>query len=149
VNLSQYFDVDTVDVKNRLVQALVPKPGSFVDTLEVRGAHTPNSQALLSAVGVGGVHSLVNVRRSPHVCLLRQGKSDLYGPFWVCATLVFVVAVTANIASWTNMVNAGAVRNAQAPSVKANGALLLRDSLCQRLLLFPMWARPATARKIH
>ena len=27
------------------------------------------------------------------MCLLRQGKSDLYGPFWVCATLVFVVAV--------------------------------------------------------
>ena len=119
MNLSQYFDVDTVDVKNRLVQALVPKPGSFVDTLEVRGAHTPTSQALLSAVGVGGVHSLVNLRRSPqcpHVCFLRQGKSDLYGPFWVCATLVFVVAVTANIASWTNMVNAGAVRNAQTPS---------------------------------
>ncbi len=148
MNLSQYFDVDTVDVKNRLVQALVPKPGSFVDTLEVRGAHTPNSQALLSTAEVGGVHSLVNVRRSPHVCMLRQGKSDLYGPFWVCATLVFVVAVTANIASWTNMVNAGAVRNAQAPSVKANGAWLLRDSLCQ-LLLFPLWARPATARKIH
>lgn len=79
VNLSQYFDVDTVDVKNRLVQALVPKPGSFVDTLEVRGAHTPNSQALLSAVGVGGVHLLVNVRRGPHV-LAAPGQERFVRP---------------------------------------------------------------------
>ena len=28
-----------------------------------------------------------------------QGKSDLYGPFWVCATLVFVVAVASNLAT--------------------------------------------------
>lgn len=29
-----------------------------------------------------------------------QAKPDLYGPFWVCATLVFVIGVAANFASW-------------------------------------------------
>ncbi len=32
-----------------------------------------------------------------------EGKPDLYGPFWICATLVFVVGVTSNIATWMNM----------------------------------------------
>ena len=38
-----------------------------------------------------------------------DGKPDLYGPFWVCATLVFVVGVTSNIATWMNQ-DASAVR---------------------------------------
>lgn len=27
---------------------------------------------------------------------------DIYGPFWLCATLVFVIGVTSNMASWLN-----------------------------------------------
>lgn len=29
-------------------------------------------------------------------------KPDLYGPFWICSTLVFVLAVSSNVASWLN-----------------------------------------------
>jgi protein YIPF1/2 len=28
---------------------------------------------------------------------------DIYGPFWLCATLVFVIGVTSNMASWLNI----------------------------------------------
>ena len=31
------------------------------------------------------------------------GNPDLYGPFWLCATLVFVIGVTSNMASWVNI----------------------------------------------
>ena len=60
----QFFDVDTSDVKSRIISASVPKPGkSFFDDV------------------------------------LRQ-KPDLYGPFWICVTLVVSVAVTGNLASY-------------------------------------------------
>ncbi|XP_077085006.1 protein YIPF1 isoform X3 [Siphateles boraxobius] len=55
------FDVDSHQVKNRIVGSILPWPGkNFVE---------------------------VYLRSNP----------DLYGPFWICATLVFAIAISGNI----------------------------------------------------
>ncbi|XP_036137807.1 protein YIPF2 isoform X1 [Molossus molossus] len=56
-----FFDVDTLQVLDRIKGSLLPRPGhSFVR------------------------HHLRN-------------RPDLYGPFWICATLAFVLAITGNL----------------------------------------------------
>eukprot|EP00949_MAST-11_sp_MAST-11-sp1_P000211 g211.t1 len=63
-----YFDVDTVDVKERLkmsVSAIVGKR-TFLDTVE--------------------------------------SKPDLFGPFWICATLIFCIGATSNFSSYLSFV---------------------------------------------
>uniref|UniRef100_A0A673FS67 Protein YIPF n=1 Tax=Sinocyclocheilus rhinocerous TaxID=307959 RepID=A0A673FS67_9TELE len=63
------FDVDSHQVKNRIIGSILPWPGkNFVE---------------------------VYLRSNP----------DLYGPFWICATLVFAIAVSGNISSF--LVNQG------------------------------------------
>lgn len=58
------FDVDTNQVKDRIIGSLVPWPGkNFV-------RH--------------------HIRSNP----------DLYGPFWICATLVFAIAISGNISNF-------------------------------------------------
>jgi len=60
----QFFDVDTSDVKNRLMYAMLPIPGkSFLQH---------------------------------HI----RPKPDLYGPFWICCTLVFSIAISGNLADF-------------------------------------------------
>jgi len=60
----QFFDVDTTDVKNRVLYSMVPVPGrSFLQH---------------------------HIRPRP----------DLYGPFWVCVTLVFSIAISGNFADF-------------------------------------------------
>jgi len=60
----QFFDVDTTDVKNRLLYSMVPVPGkSFLQH---------------------------HIRPRP----------DLYGPFWICVTLVFSIAISGNLADF-------------------------------------------------
>jgi len=60
----QFFDVDTTDVKNRLMYSMVPVPGkSFLQH---------------------------------HI----RPKPDLYGPFWICCTLVFSIAISGNLADF-------------------------------------------------
>nr|CAG4637316.1 EOG090X0CJ3 [Ceriodaphnia reticulata]SVE73166.1 EOG090X0CJ3 [Ceriodaphnia reticulata] len=60
----RYFDVDTLQVKERLMWSFLPRPSR--DTL---------------------THY---IRPSP----------DLYGPLWICVTLVFCIAVMGNIADY-------------------------------------------------
>ena len=62
----QFFDVSTVDVQERLVWSLTPRPSSTADFVRKR------------------------IRPNP----------DLYGPFWVCVTLIFSVAISGNVASY-------------------------------------------------
>jgi len=60
----QFFDIDTVDVKNRVMYSMVPMPGkSFLQ---------------------------YHIRPRP----------DLYGPFWVCVTLVFSIAISGNMSDY-------------------------------------------------
>lgn len=63
---AQFFDVDTEDVKKRLIWSVLPRPGATMDFL----------------------------RRSI------RPKPDLYGPFWVCVTLIFSVAISGNVAQY-------------------------------------------------
>eukprot|EP00656_Telonema_subtile_P042714 TRINITY_DN4853_c0_g1_i1.p1 TRINITY_DN4853_c0_g1~~TRINITY_DN4853_c0_g1_i1.p1 ORF type:complete len:247 (-),score=53.19 TRINITY_DN4853_c0_g1_i1:178-918(-) len=58
----QYFDVDTEDVKARVLKALRPMSDTFIEDV------APNP--------------------------------DMYGPFWISATLVFVTAAAGNFASY-------------------------------------------------
>ena len=60
----QFFDVDTTDVRNRIMYSMVPVPGkSFLQH---------------------------HIRPRP----------DLYGPFWICVTLVFSIAISGNLADF-------------------------------------------------
>lgn len=60
----QFFDVDTTDVKNRLLYSMLPVPGkSFLQH---------------------------------HI----RPKPDLYGPFWICCTLVFSIAISGNLSDF-------------------------------------------------
>ena len=60
----QFFDVDTEDVKGRVLAAMIPS----------------TQKSFLQDVV--------------------QKKPDLYGPIWICATLVICVAVAGNLASY-------------------------------------------------
>lgn len=40
---------------------------------------------------------------------IMNSKPDLYGPIWLCATLVFVIGASSNLASWLNFVPEAAV----------------------------------------
>lgn len=59
---SPYFNVDTVDVLERIRDSLLPYKGDFVEKV----GHNP----------------------------------DIYGPFWICTTLIFVAAALGNFASY-------------------------------------------------
>lgn len=58
------FDVNTDQVVNRIIWAMIPKPG-------------------------------VNYLQH-HI----GSKPDLYGPFWICVTLVFTIAISGNVANY-------------------------------------------------
>jgi len=60
----QFFNVNTEQVMERIMWAIVPKPG-------------------------------VNYLQQ-HI----QSKPDLYGPFWICVTLVFTIAISGNLANY-------------------------------------------------
>jgi hypothetical protein len=60
-----YFNVDTIDVKERIVAAVTVWKGNALSDL------------------------------------IKQKDSDVYGPFWISSTLIFIVAVTSNIDAWS------------------------------------------------
>jgi len=67
----QFFDVDTADVKERIMAGMIPRPG----------------KSFFSDV----------IKKNP----------DLWGPFWICTTLVVSVAVTGNLASYIQTAYSG------------------------------------------
>jgi len=56
-------------------------------------------------VGKRIIGSMVPVYRKNYLVSFIRPNPDLYGPFWVCATLVFTTAITGNLASY--LVNTG------------------------------------------
>ena len=60
------------------------QPYFDVDTRDVAG------RLKLASLGVAGTGFLGSL----------EGKTDLYGPFWVCTTLIFVTAVSGNFAAY-------------------------------------------------
>lgn len=83
------FDVDTIDVKNRITWALWPfrrpnKEGHVAledseDNTDGQGANSPQPRSFIDGL---------------------QGKPDWYGPVWIAATLAFVIGVGSNFVSW-------------------------------------------------
>lgn len=69
----QLFDVNTDQVLERVLWAMVPKPG------------------------VNYLQQYI------------QSKPDLYGPFWICVTLVFTIAISGNLASYLHNAASGHV----------------------------------------
>lgn len=59
-----FFDIETHQVKDRIIGSLLPWPGKNFVRLHIRS------------------------------------NPDLYGPFWICATLVFAIAISGNISSF-------------------------------------------------
>lgn len=64
-----YFNVDTSDVVERIIDSVFPFRGDFVE----KTSHNP----------------------------------DMYGPFWICSTLVFLTAALGNFAAYLAHKNAG------------------------------------------
>lgn len=72
---SWYFDVDTRDVARRCLLALNPFDRTrFVDTGDAESMGVDSSEAGSAFATVAG-----------------NGTPDLYGPFWICTTVVFVL----------------------------------------------------------
>lgn len=67
----QLFDVNTDQVLERILWAMVPKPG------------------------VNYLQQYI------------QSKPDLYGPFWICITLVFTIAISGNLANYLQTAASG------------------------------------------
>ncbi|XP_076831833.1 protein YIPF1 [Brachyhypopomus gauderio] len=59
-----FFDVDTRQVKDRIIGSILPWPGKNFVRLYIRN------------------------------------NPDLYGPFWICATLVFAIGISGNMSSF-------------------------------------------------
>eukprot|EP00958_Prasinococcus_capsulatus_P025776 scaffold4454_cov411-Prasinococcus_capsulatus_cf.AAC.8 len=81
----QYFDVDTRDVVYRIREAvLYPHRGDFLDKVRLTGCTCRGMTAWRCCL----YHSDSWISVSP----------DLYGPFWIATTLVFVTAAMGNYA---------------------------------------------------
>eukprot|EP01006_Ploeotia_vitrea_P060866 TRINITY_DN76746_c0_g1_i1.p1 TRINITY_DN76746_c0_g1~~TRINITY_DN76746_c0_g1_i1.p1 ORF type:complete len:369 (-),score=47.68 TRINITY_DN76746_c0_g1_i1:77-1183(-) len=83
----QFFNVDTKDVANRCLGTVrFWTPPDFL-------AHKDYSYAAHQAQENNGPSAMLEAPPQPH-----HAEADLYGPFWICATLWIVLAVVANIA---------------------------------------------------
>jgi hypothetical protein len=92
-----FFDVSTKEAGERVLRALVPiGPPFYTSAAELgQGAQAVPSEAPDAASGspvVGGAPSADAVPK--------LAQPDLYGPFWICTTLVFVLAITGNLVDY-------------------------------------------------
>uniref|UniRef100_A0A671P8C3 Protein YIPF n=1 Tax=Sinocyclocheilus anshuiensis TaxID=1608454 RepID=A0A671P8C3_9TELE len=96
------FDVDSHQVKNRIVGSMLPWPGKNFAEVYLRS------------------------------------KPDLYGPFWICATLIFAIAISGNISSF--LVNYGQPKYKYVPDFRkitmAATIVCVFTALLYRFLLF-------------
>lgn len=47
------------------------------------------------------IQSIIPLKKEFHI--LAENKPDLYGPFWIYTTLIFIVVVSSNISSFLNV----------------------------------------------
>lgn len=86
----QYFDVDTPQVKERLIWSFVPRPSK--DTL------THYIRPIPDLYGTTFDSVLPKKRRYDNQA--NKFLCVLLGPFWICVTLVFCIAIMGNIADY-------------------------------------------------
>lgn len=104
-----FFDVDTEDIQARIKTVAIPERDIEKHAFLQLAADRPGACAQTSP--------LLHCRRAPGCCDARRAAhtrclpslpcsclswicADMYGPFWICTTLVFSMAVTSNFASW-------------------------------------------------
>lgn len=101
-----YFDVTTTDVIERILWSAIPlrKTGPDIDNLD-------DTEELMAPLADGstldsasGREEQYGSRQRPYSYIERfiQSRPDLYGPFWISATLVFVVAIFSNIVGFAS-----------------------------------------------
>jgi hypothetical protein len=90
-----YFDVDTADVAERIKSSVMVWKNVNVDESSTNpDCHNPDStNPAFGEIGRYNVFTAV---------LSKGAGPDLYGPFWLSMTLVFIVSVTSNINLWFN-----------------------------------------------
>nr|CAG4648856.1 EOG090X0CJ3 [Polyphemus pediculus] len=109
----RYFDVDTPQVKERLVWSFLPRPGK--DSLTQF------------------------IRPSP----------DLYGPFWVCVTLVFCIAIMGNIADYLHSGGEGQHWRYDFRKVSISATTIFSYALLLPMLLWVfLWWRNKQGEKV-
>lgn len=119
--LAQYFDVTSTDVLQRILWSAVPvrKVGIDLDDLSDPELTEPLRDSNLSAgPSSTNIDNDGLTDQSSNKSLLEQlgdkrkfysymerfiqSRPDLYGPFWISATLIFAVAIFSNIVSFRN-----------------------------------------------
>jgi hypothetical protein len=101
--LSQYFDVTTTDVVERIIWSAIPfrKTRPDVDSSDELMApltdETMSSHVMMDDV----VPPSVSSKQTHYSYMERfiQSRPDFYGPFWISTTLVFIIATVSNIMS--------------------------------------------------
>lgn len=98
--LSQYFDVTTSDVIQRIIWSIVP----FSKTeIEIQDDSVEDELfSRLSTEPVSGDETLIPTGKRSYSYIERfiQSRPDLYGPTWISITLVFTIVVFSNLISF-------------------------------------------------
>nr|CAG4638707.1 EOG090X0CJ3 [Cyclestheria hislopi] len=109
----RYFDVDTVQVRERLIWSMIPWPSRDFLTHHIKP--TP----------------------------------DLYGPFWICATLVFCIAIMGNIADYLQSGGEGKHWRYDFRKVSISASTIFSYALILPLMLWMfMWWRKKQGEQI-
>lgn len=102
--LSQYFDVTTTDVVERILWSAIPvrKTGSNIDCSDELLAPLTDETTPPREGDDSDAYVPSNQQHYSYMERFIQSRPDFYGPFWISSTLVFVVAIMSNIASLVN-----------------------------------------------
>lgn len=111
--LAQYYDVTTDDVLQRIIWSAIPirKAGIDIDESELNEPLASNmvssDQNDLFSPSTSGQYDKssgdrIVGRRRYYSYMERyiQSRPDIYGPFWVCVTLMFTIAIFSNLSSF-------------------------------------------------
>lgn len=100
--LSQYFDVTTSDVLERIIWSAIPlrKVGIDLDDAELSAPLADNMMA--AGEDNQSIIDQLNSRQKSLSYMERfiQSRPDFYGPFWISTTLIFAVAIFSNLVSF-------------------------------------------------
>lgn len=93
--LAQYFDITTEEVARRIIWSSLP----------VRKLVTSSPRD--SPDHHSGTTTSITVRKCSYIERFIQSKPDLYGPLWICVTLIFTIALFGNTSTYIEHINIG------------------------------------------
>uniref|UniRef100_A0A6G1S921 Protein YIPF n=1 Tax=Aceria tosichella TaxID=561515 RepID=A0A6G1S921_9ACAR len=99
--LSQYFDVTTADVIERILWSAIPIRKTQTNIHNDDELMAPLTDATEPPHEGEDSEPYVSNKQKSYSYMERfiQSRPDFYGPFWISSTLVFVVAIMSNIVS--------------------------------------------------